>query len=310
VVRRSGPGAAAIRIGGSYGIPGVDFSGSTTGLSADGRTLVLAELPGSGVTRTTRLVVLDTPRLTVRARLALPGFSTVDAISPNGRWLYLIQYSGSNAASYAVRAYDLRTRHMIAAPVVDPRDRGEAMTGIPMTRVTSADGRWAYTLYSRPSGAPFIHALDTTHRRAVCIDLPSLSNLDFGMTHLTLGSGGAALYIDTPETTPTVIDTRTFAVRTAPQPAPPAERPVATRPALHPGRNGRTGTPWNAIALAIVVAAGLAAALSRRARRTRGSGGVRVPGAVALTDDEGHLVYRIEADSARETAADQRMPAP
>ena len=39
--------ASAIQVSGRYGIPGVDYNGTTTGLSADGRTLVLAELPGN-----------------------------------------------------------------------------------------------------------------------------------------------------------------------------------------------------------------------------------------------------------------------
>jgi hypothetical protein len=46
------------------------------------------------------------------------------------------------------------------------------MAGYAMTRTTSADGRWVYTLYQKPNGAPFIHALDTVGAAAFCIDLP------------------------------------------------------------------------------------------------------------------------------------------
>src|SRR5262249_8193259 len=160
---------SVITVVGRYGIPGADFNGSTTGLSADGRTLVLAELRGSRQPRTTRLLVLDTPPLAGPASTALPRFSTVQASSPTGRWLYLIHFLSSGVSKYEVRAYDLPARRLVAKPVVDPRDRGEAMTGIPISRVMSADGRWAYTLYIRPSGAPFVHALDTAGRRAVCV---------------------------------------------------------------------------------------------------------------------------------------------
>lgn len=45
------------------------------------------------------------------------------------------------------------------------------MTGQPVTRASSADGTWAYTLYTRQRDAPFVHALDTRRREAVCIDL-------------------------------------------------------------------------------------------------------------------------------------------
>ena len=44
------------------------------------------------------------------------------------------------------------------------------MTGQPVTRVEP--GAWAYTLYSRTGKRPFVHALDTAHRRAFCVDLP------------------------------------------------------------------------------------------------------------------------------------------
>ena len=46
------------------------------------------------------------------------------------------------------------------------------MGGIPVARASSPDGRWAYTLYARRGGRPFVHALDTAKREAFCIDLP------------------------------------------------------------------------------------------------------------------------------------------
>jgi hypothetical protein len=206
------PAASELRLSGHYGIPGVDYSGSMTGLSADGRTLILAEMRGGSRPRTTRLLVLDTAPLAVRARLTLPGWSTVDAISPDGRWLYLIHYASSDISRYEVRAYNLPARRLLAKPVVDPRDRGEAMTGVPINRVMSGDGRWAYTLYLRPGGVPFVHALDTSGRRAVCIDLPSLSAVDTGSARLVLTLGGTKLHVDAGGLTRAVIDTRTFAI--------------------------------------------------------------------------------------------------
>ena len=253
----AGPAVSGLRVSGHYGIPGVDYSGSTTGLSADGRTLILAELPGSGAPRTTRLLVLDTAPLAVRARLTLPGWSTVDAISPDGRWLYLIHYASSDISRYEVQAYDLPAHRLLIKPVVDPRDRGEAMTGVAVNRVMSAGGRWAYTLYLRPSGVPFVHALDTTGRRAVCIDLPSLSDADIASAHLGLTPGGGTLQVDVGGVTRAVIDTRTFTLTAggATSAAPPA------RPVAH-GRRGTRGhgdVPWELIALRIAAAAGLAA---------------------------------------------------
>jgi hypothetical protein len=60
--------------------------------------------------------------------------------------------------------------------IADRSEHEETMAGYAMTRTTSADGRWVYTLYQKPSGEPFVHALDTVAAAAYCIDLPSLSS--------------------------------------------------------------------------------------------------------------------------------------
>ena len=221
VVNEQEAGAAVpgLRIRGRYGIPGVDFSGSMTGLSADGQTLILAQMP-AGTPHTTRLLVLDTAPLTIRTRLTLPGSSTVDAISPDGRWLYLIRYASPDITKYEVLAYDLPAHRLLAQPVVDPRERDEAMTGIPVNRVMSAGGRWAYTLYLRPSGVPFIHALDTTHHRAVCVDLPPLATADISSAHLVLMPGGGTLHVDVGGVNRAAIDTQTFRVSAGSHPRP------------------------------------------------------------------------------------------
>lgn len=73
-VRRPGAGAAAsaLRLAGHWGVPGVDYGGTTTGLAADGHTLILAEITGSLPPRQTRLLVLATAPVAVRARITLP----------------------------------------------------------------------------------------------------------------------------------------------------------------------------------------------------------------------------------------------
>ena len=59
------------------------------------------------------------------------------------------------------------------------------MRGSPVTRTTSADGRWAYTLYDGGGKTPFVHALDTRGRTARCIDLDMLpANGDLSNTRL------------------------------------------------------------------------------------------------------------------------------
>jgi hypothetical protein len=265
---------SAVVLPGQYGIPGVDYSGFTTGLSADGRTLIVAPLFGNRTPRRTRLLALNATHLAVQAKVLLPGWFTVDAISPDGRWLYLIHYLSSNVTSYEVRAYDLAGRRLIAKPVADPQDHGEAMTGIPVTRVMSIGGRWAYTLYVRPTGVPFIHALDTAARHAVCVDLPSLANADLGSAHLRLGAGGATVRIDTQGGPQATVDTHTFAVTPAPTvtpgitafaPAPNQTAPNRSASQASGGTGDGGSSPWVIVALLVVAFAAFGAAVRRRA---------------------------------------------
>jgi hypothetical protein len=251
------------RLPGSFGVPGVAYDGSDTGLSADGRTLVLAAMPGNGngIPRQTRLVVLDARRLVPRARIALPGYYTVDAISATGHWLYLIHYyAPSDLTRYEVRAFDLLAGHLIKEPVIDPREASEAMQGFPITRVMSGDGRWAYTLYLRPNSQPFVHALDTQRRVAVCVDLPALASQDVSSARLVLGAGGNALRVEIGGVPDALIDTRTFKVSTpaAPRPSSPARR--AATP--HGG-----DLPWAWVILPAAALLGLGLSARRRWRR-------------------------------------------
>ena len=151
---------------GVLGVPMVAYDGTTSGLSRDGRRLVLA----SSVGVPTRFVVLSVPRLKVVRQVALPGRFAFDALSPSGRTLYLIQLL-RNGGRYRVRAYDVEAGRLLARPVVDPAIGNAPMTGVPMARATSASGRWAYTLYQQASGPGFVHALDTVARKAVCVGL-------------------------------------------------------------------------------------------------------------------------------------------
>ena len=261
-VRRAGGAVERYTsLAGSFGVPGVAFDGSATGLSADGRTLVLSGGVGRYPVLRTHLVVLDAVHLRTRARIDLPGWFNVDAISPTGRWLYLIHYpSARNTTRYEVRAYDLPDRRLLAKPVIDPREPDEAMQGDPVTRAMSADGRWAYTLYARGDEAPFIHALDTERRTAACIDLPGLAGADLSAVRLVMAPGGDTLRVVGPNGALALVDTRTFAVR----PAAPAPAPRPARRAAAPGGGD---PPWALAAFALVALAALGAVLRRVVRR-------------------------------------------
>jgi hypothetical protein len=242
-------------IRGAWGIPGAAYDGSNTGLSFGERTLVLASF--SGLPSRTRLLVVDARPLRPRARIDLPGFFTVDAISPGGRWLYLIRYRSISGNDYEVRAYDLAHHRLLREPIVDPREPDEKMQGLPMTRTTSADGRWAYTLYANPEGEPFIHALDTERRTAACIDLDGLDSDTIGEAKLSLSGG--TLRVVGPAGPQALVDTRTFAVR-----APSSEQAAAaSAPARRAAAadHGGGGVSW---LFALVPLAGLAVLARRR----------------------------------------------
>jgi hypothetical protein len=193
------------RLRGHYSIPAVAYDGSASGLSADGGTLVLISPRKRFPRRRTTLALVDAKSLRVRRHVGLKGDFSVDAISPDGRLMYLIEYSPRNPGDYAVRAYDLRARRLLREPVVEPSEPGEQMTGVPVTRVQSRDGRWAYTLY-QSAEHPFVHALDTKRRTAVCIDLDDLAQA----WNATLALRGSRLeVVDRTGRVRAAIDTRT-----------------------------------------------------------------------------------------------------
>jgi hypothetical protein len=157
---------------GRWGVPVVANDGTSGGLSADGSTLVLMRIARAYPRTHTTFAVVDTGPLSVRHTVALDGEWTFDALSPDGRWLYLVeQLSPRDRTRYAVRVYDLANHRLLPDPVVDPREPDEPMRGLPITRTTGPGGRWEYTLYAGGEH-PFIHALDTIGRTSLCLDLP------------------------------------------------------------------------------------------------------------------------------------------
>jgi hypothetical protein len=249
--RYGGP-LRARRLVGSFSIPAVAYDGSPSGVSADGRTLVLISPRKRFPRKRTTFAVVDARRLAVRRRISLRGDFSFDALSPDGRTMYLIEYSTRNVADYAVRAYDVAAPRLYPSPVVDPSEPEEPMTGAPVTRATSAGGRWAYTLYSSQPH-PFVHALDTERRTAVCIDLDGLNGDIWGAT---LQLHGPTLdVVGRRSTVLARIDTRTHR--------------VLGRPAGGARQSEDAGTSWlPMLAPTAVLAVMLALARRRRALRT------------------------------------------
>jgi hypothetical protein len=207
----------------------------------------------------------------IERRIVLPGWSNVDAISPHGQWLYLIHYSLTSALRYEVLAYNLTQGRLLKAPIVDPDDREGPMTGLPVERLMSPGGRWAYTLYYRPSGVPFVHALDTSGHRAVCIDLPSLRGLGFNVAKFVLGPGAKTLQVKLHGSIAAAINTRTFAVSTGGPLStvlPPGPNSDSARPEAGGTDDvgGAGGLAWELVFVPLAILAAGAAAAWRRAK--------------------------------------------
>ncbi|MET0206026.1 MAG: hypothetical protein ABW228_02510 [Thermoleophilaceae bacterium] len=262
---------------GRLSVPAIAYDATPSGLSPDGRRLVLIAPRRSFPRAYTSFVIVDTQRLRIRRTVRLKDDFSFDAISPDGRTMYLIHYPSPNdILRYEVRAYDLRANRLLPDPIVDPREPDERMSGLPVTRATSADGRWEYTLYNG-SEYPFIHALDTERRRAFCIDLEGLAGGGGGGlwgSKLELGGGGGSLSVVAGNRPLASVDTKTFRVS---MPRPAGEKPVST--ARQPDARsaaGDAGVPWLLVLLPTLVLGGAGAALAARGRVRS-----RLPGASA-----------------------------
>jgi hypothetical protein len=139
-----------IRLKGSWGTPTIGNGAAGQGLSYDGRTLVLASLPGVPYVSPTKFLVVSLPRMKVVRTITLDGAFSFDALSPDASRMFLIQYThglSGDVSHYIVRGYDMRTNRLMPGKIADRREHEKSMAGYAQTRTTSPDGRWVYTLY-------------------------------------------------------------------------------------------------------------------------------------------------------------------
>jgi hypothetical protein len=172
VIRRDGGRVMQwLNVKGSWGIPYVTADAPGEALLRDDRTIVLGNVTyGMTLRKRSSFVLADTKRMTVVAKIQLAGHFVFDAVSPDARYLYLTEFvSPTDYTAYRVRAYDLRAGRLLPKIVSDRSSWETTMQGWPISRVDR--GGWAFTLYGT-GGRPFIHALDTKHVTAECIELP------------------------------------------------------------------------------------------------------------------------------------------
>jgi hypothetical protein len=210
--------AAVLRarvLAGKLGIPQITFSGVVEGTWANGRRLLLSTSIYDDPSSTT-FVVVDTHTLATRRVVRLRGAFAFDALSPDGKRLYVTQFpNGYNGPiRYVVRSLNLATGRLEPGAIVDKTEPGERMTGIPMGRTWSLDAGTAYTLYNGLESHAFVHALDTVNRSARCIDLPWSGDAQSGLerTEMAVTKDGVLVLSERGVGVLARIDTRTFKV--------------------------------------------------------------------------------------------------
>jgi hypothetical protein len=199
---------------GAWGVPLVAYDGTKGGLTADGKILVLS-VPTPNPGPVSRFQLLSTRTMSPRMTVTLRGRFAFDAVSPDASTLFLVEYFGIGPnVPYRVRVYDVEAGRLLTGAIVDRLEKEAIMLGQPATRATSPDGRWAYTLYARQNGEPFVHALDTVRREAFCIDLPlRLGQAKQMGLRLWLAPDGRTLSVVRNRRSVAGIDTRSFKVQ-------------------------------------------------------------------------------------------------
>jgi hypothetical protein len=233
--------ARARTIDGEYSVPLVSMDGTPSGMSGDGSRLVLIH-PRQGFQfprDESSFVVVDIApdgRMAAQRPLTLRGDFSFDALSPDGSRLFLIEYPTRDYNDYAVREYDLAEDRLLPDPVLVAHEVSpDEMRGLPMTRATSPDGRWEYTLYDGGGGrgdTPFIHTLDTERGISHCVDLTMVDGNQAWRMDLELTDGGGTLNAARGGKTLATLNTETFGLSEPLAPVAAAKPDAGGNPSL------------------------------------------------------------------------------
>ena len=181
----TGATVATVSTAAGFGLPSSGGSGKPSGLSSNGRWLVLAGEPTSTdrAHNQSGFLVFDTSNLhTTPHHFTLNGYFIYDGINNNGDSVYLLQNLNvdSDGGRYNVRRFDLANNRLDPQILVDKRTGERDLSGDAVSSVNSPDGAWQFTVYAFGSSEPMIHALNLADSSSWCIDLPR-APIDQGM---------------------------------------------------------------------------------------------------------------------------------
>ncbi len=185
-----------LRLTKDYDLPNA-YGAAPSGFSPNGKWLVLVH---RDVTEST-FTVIDVAKWTVAKTVTLGSRFSFDAIHNDGSAMYLIEHPNAGATAYNVRLYDLRTQMLNPGIIFDKAQIAQydaavgLMDGTFHVSVAPKAGDWSYGLYMRPSGTPFVHALNVPGGYAQCILDLAGKWTPTSMFSMAMNADGSRLYV-------------------------------------------------------------------------------------------------------------------
>lgn len=192
---QTGATTRTMSIAGTYSTADQNYTQAV--MSFDGHWLALRQQAQASATSTIALIDTQSGKLT--KTIQLNGDFDLDAISPDGSNLYLLERLHDAAGHYHVRLYQVNQNQLYEYPIIDKQDLDPTMLGSALTRQMAIDGTVAYTLYTDTAqNIAFVHILPldgTGFPFARCINLPKGKSANLLRYYsLKLSSDGSTLY--------------------------------------------------------------------------------------------------------------------
>ncbi len=237
---RTGAVSREVPLDGRYELPPANYAGAPGGLSENGEWLVLHGRSEVQPARSSHYLVVHT-RFEQRAKsVDLDGDFAFDAITNDGRMLYLVEYMSGDRTLYRVRRYNVNAATLDARIIVDKSSGALAMSGVRLTSLPAKGGGYEFSLYVNGRNGPFIHALNTDAGIALCLRLPKVQSTpdqqrlwteamtaDGQTLYAVNGSLGLIVQVDTSDT-PRIMRTSRF------MPSMAMERPATAQAWITP----------------------------------------------------------------------------